>query len=80
MTTSTFTNTRGNDNQFWMHPWEHMPSAGEANRTIIERGDGIYVYDNHGNRLIDGPGGMWCKQIGYARQEMADAIAKQVMQ
>ena len=80
MTTSTFSNTRGNDNQFWMHPWEHMPSAGEANRTIIDRAEGIYVYDNHGNRLIDGPGGMWCTQIGYARKEMADAIAKQVMQ
>ncbi|WP_267885463.1 aminotransferase class III-fold pyridoxal phosphate-dependent enzyme [Ruegeria atlantica] len=27
--------------------------------------------------MIDGPGGMWCTQIGYGREEMAEAIAEQ---
>ena len=67
------------DNKYYMHPWEGMDSFGQADRTISASAEGIYVYDEHGNRLIDGPGGMWCTQIGYGRRDMADAIADQVM-
>jgi len=63
-----------------IQPWEGISSLGEDVRTVISRGDGIYLIDGEGNRLIDGPGGMWCVQIGYGRQEMADAISKQAMQ
>jgi putrescine---pyruvate transaminase len=70
---------RQDDNTRWFHPWEYMPDAGRADRTIVSDSEGIYVYDEHGQRLIDGPGGMWCVQIGYKRREMADAIAEQVM-
>ena len=70
---------RDNDNRYWMHPWEYMATAGKADRTVISRGEGIYLYDDNGTRMIDGPAGMWCTQIGYGRREMADAIAEQVM-
>lgn len=70
---------RAYDNEHFLHPWEMMASLGEANRTISTRAEGIYVYDETGRRLIDGPGGMWCTQIGYGRRDMADAIADQVM-
>lgn len=70
---------RRSDNEAWFHPWESMADAGAGNRTVITRADGIHVYDEEGRRLIDGPGGMWCMQIGYGRQEMADAIAQQVL-
>lgn len=70
--------TREHDNRHWMHPWEAMAEAGRADRSIIERAEGIYVYDETGARLIDGPGGMWCTQIGYGRTEMAEAIAAQM--
>ncbi|MBV8209907.1 MAG: aminotransferase [Burkholderiaceae bacterium] len=70
---------RADDNSRWFHPWEYLPDVGRADRTIVSRGDGIYVYDEQGKRLIDGPGGMWCVQIGYNRPEMARAIADQVV-
>jgi adenosylmethionine-8-amino-7-oxononanoate aminotransferase len=70
---------RGEDNRSWFHPWEYMPEVGQANRTIVTHGDGIYIYDEDGRKLIDGPGGMWNVQIGYNRPEMAAAIAEQVM-
>lgn len=80
MNTDHFNQIRHDDNRFWMHPWEYMPTAGQADRTIVDRAEGIYIYDESGARLIDGPGGMWCTQIGYGRREMAEAIAEQVMQ
>ena len=48
-------------------------------RTIVAGGEGIYVIDPEGRRYIDGPGGMWCMQIGYGRKEMADAMAEQAV-
>ena len=70
---------RAYDNNHFLHPWEMMASLGHADRTISTRAEGIYVWDQDGRRLIDGPGGMWCTQIGYGRRDMADAIADQVM-
>ncbi|HMB75833.1 MAG TPA: aminotransferase [Kiloniellaceae bacterium] len=63
-----------------VHPWEDFNEIGNQTRTIIEGSDGIYVMDSDGNRLIDGPAGMWCVNIGHGRREMADCIAEQAMQ
>jgi len=62
-----------------IQPWEGISNLGDSVRTVVETGGGIYVTDAHGNKLIDGPGGMWCVQIGHGNREMADAIADQVM-
>lgn len=62
-----------------LKPWSMMNTWREEDGQIIDRGDGIYMWDSHGRRMIDGPGGMWCVQIGHGRHEMADAIADQVM-
>ena len=66
------------DNRNLMHPW-HSLGTEDANFMIASDAEGIYVYDESGRRYIDGPGGMWSSQIGYGRQEMADAIAAQVL-
>jgi adenosylmethionine-8-amino-7-oxononanoate aminotransferase len=63
----------------WIHPWEEIAKLGEQKRTVITGGDGVYVYDSDGNRLLDGPCGMWCVNIGHGRREMADAIAEQAL-
>ena len=39
----------------------------------------MYVTDSTGRRLLDGIAGLWCVNIGHGRREMADAIARQVM-
>lgn len=68
------------DNANFIHPWEGMEHIGRNERTFVEGSDGIYVVDEEGRRLIDGPAGMWCVQIGYGRTEMADAMADQARQ
>jgi len=67
------------DNRF-LHPWEDIRKLGENRRTVISGADGIYIEDSDGNRMIDGPAGMWCVNIGHRREEMAKTIADQVMQ
>jgi putrescine aminotransferase len=48
--------------------------------SMITRGEGVYVYDDKGRKLLDGPGGMWCMQTGHGRVEIATAVADQIMQ
>src|SRR6056300_1193007 len=66
------------DQEHLIHPWSDLTDD-PPEMTQISSADGIYLVDGHGNKLIDGPGGMWCVNIGYGRKEMADAIADQVM-
>ena len=61
-----------------VHPWAAIDSWRGYNNLMVDTADGIYLYDSAGRKFIDGPGGMWCSQIGYGRKEMADAIAEQV--
>ncbi|MFN3261918.1 MAG: aminotransferase [Pikeienuella sp.] len=66
------------DNEHFLHPWESM-GAEDADRMVAAEGEGIELIDAEGRRYIDGPGGMWCVQIGYGRKEMAEAIGAQAM-
>jgi adenosylmethionine-8-amino-7-oxononanoate aminotransferase len=44
---------------------------------IITRGEGCYVWDQHGRRYLDGLGGLFVVAAGYGRKELADAAARQ---
>ncbi len=72
-----FSTIRDWDNRHVVHPWEGMADIGHNTRTFAEGAEGIYVTTETGKRLIDGPGGMWCVQLGYANAEIADAMADQ---
>ena len=45
---------------------------------IIARGEGAYVYDEHGNRYLDGLSGLFCVNAGHGRAEIGEAMARQV--
>ena len=66
------------DNQF-IHPWDDIVKLGSNQRTLLDKGEGIYVFDSDGNRLLDAPAGMWCVNIGHGREEMAQAVYDQIM-
>ena len=78
MEVKTLNETRCSDNNNWIHPWENLNTLGHADRIIIQKAKGIYLYDENNQKLIDGPGGMWCVQIGYGHPEMAKATAHQI--
>jgi adenosylmethionine-8-amino-7-oxononanoate aminotransferase len=45
---------------------------------IIVRGEGCYVWDEHGNRYLDGLSGLFCVNAGHGRSELGEAAARQV--
>jgi putrescine aminotransferase len=62
-----------------VHPWESFDNP-NTSRTVLGIGDGSYVVDANGNRLLDGPGGMWCVNAGHGQQKIVDAIHQQAAQ
>ena len=59
------------------HLWGHFtpigPQADEV--TVIERGEGCYVWDSAGRRYLDGLAGLFTVQVGHGRHELAAAAA-----
>ncbi len=64
------------------HLWLHYSRMGaygpDAEIPIIVRGDGCYVYDEHGNRYLDALSSLFCVNAGHGRPELADAAAAQI--
>lgn len=71
-------NTPPQRDRHFLHPWQDVTSIGEAEWTVLEASTGIYVKDAEGKRLIDGPGGMWCVNVGHGREEIVEAVARQM--
>ena len=68
------------DRDHCIHPWTDFSTFKEKGSDIIAESEGAYVIDSDGGRYLDGIGGLWCVNIGYGRQEMAEAIAEQAKQ
>ena len=66
------------DRENVLHPWAPLETRREADSFIVAESENIYVYDSNGEKFIDGIGGMWCVNIGYGREEMAEAVAEQI--
>jgi len=60
----------------WLHFTRHSGFA-DADIPMIVRGEGQYVYDQHGKRYLDGLAGLFVSQIGHGRAEVAEAGARQ---
>ncbi len=70
------------DRENFFHPSTHLAefARGNAPQRIVTGGEGVYITDADGNRLLDAFAGLYCVNVGYGRQKIADAIASQASQ
>jgi adenosylmethionine-8-amino-7-oxononanoate aminotransferase len=61
----------------WMHFTRMSAYDSDHEVPIIVRGEGCYVYDEHGNRYLDGLSALFCVNIGHGRADVAQAGADQ---
>jgi 4-aminobutyrate--pyruvate transaminase len=61
-----------------VHPYTNLATFRDTGPLIIERGEGIYVYDTAGRGYIDGMAGLWCTALGWGNAELADVAAAQM--
>src|SRR5215212_6914144 len=64
------------------HLWMHFTRMGaydpDHEVPIIVRGEGCYVYDEHGKRYLDGLSALFCVNAGHGRTELGEAAAAQI--
>jgi putrescine---pyruvate transaminase len=66
------------DTSLW-HPFSDM-AAVRGNEFVLTRGEGIWIYDEAGNRYLDGSASLWYCNVGHGRREIADAAARQMVE
>ena len=69
---------KGANARYLWHPMAQPKAMRDAPPDIIVRGEGCWIWDADGNRLIDGVAGLWSANLGFGRREIRDAIVAQL--
>jgi adenosylmethionine-8-amino-7-oxononanoate aminotransferase len=65
------------------HLWPHftrLSAVAAGDMPVIVRGEGAYVWDSRGHKVLDGLAGLFVVQAGHGRAELAEAARKQAEQ
>ncbi|MEO1292606.1 MAG: aminotransferase [Pseudomonadota bacterium] len=72
------TNAQARDVETLVHPYTNLHLHKQTGPQMLERGEGIYVFDESGQRFIEGMSGLWCAGLGYNNAELIDAATEQM--
>ncbi|MGH1483153.1 MAG: aspartate aminotransferase family protein [Geminicoccales bacterium] len=61
-----------------MHPFTAGAELAEIGARVIVRANGVMLTDSEGEQILDAMAGLWCVNIGYGREELADVAARQM--
>lgn len=75
---STLSAIQNRDISFQLHPYTNAVKHQQVGPRIIERGEGIYVYDDQGREYIEGMAGLWSVAVGFNEQRLVDAATRQM--
>ena len=59
-------------------PFSDFKQLAEKGPRIITKGEGVYLWDSEGHKILDGMAGLWCMAVGYGREELVQAASKQM--
>lgn len=59
-------------------PFTDYANIRKTGARVIERADGHYITDSDGHKILDAMAGLWCVNVGYGRQALVEAAAKQM--
>jgi adenosylmethionine-8-amino-7-oxononanoate aminotransferase len=60
------------------HPFADMAAIENDGELVVDRGDGIYIWDERGVRYLDATAALWYCNVGYGREKLAEAAAAQI--
>lgn len=61
-----------------MHPFTTNDDLAKKGARVITRAKGVTLTDSEGNEILDAMAGLWCVNIGYGREELAEVAARQM--
>ena len=68
------------DSAHCLHPFTNFKALNDKGSRIIKRAEGVYIYDEDYNKILDGMAGLWCVNMGYSCQPLIDAATKQMQE
>ena len=72
-------NLAARDVETLIHPYTQLATFRETGPLVLERGEGVWVYDTEGKPYIEGMAGLWCTALGYSNRELVEAAREQMM-
>jgi len=66
------------DSAHYLHPFTDFQDLASKGARVIVRGEGIYLWDSQGKKIVDGMSGLWCVNVGYGRTSISQAVYRQM--
>ena len=66
------------DAAHFLHPFTDFKALAAAGSRIVVRGEGIWLWDSEGRKMLDAMSGLWCVNVGYGQRELIDAATRQL--
>lgn len=60
----------------FMHPFSHLPTLEEEGPVIIDRGEGVYIYDDRGRKYLEGNSGLWNVVLGFDNKKLIETAQR----
>ncbi len=76
----TVNSAHARDIAYLVHQQTDLASYQETGGTLMCKGDGVYVYDEHGHKYLEAMAGLWCASLGFSEKRLADAAYKQLLE
>lgn len=73
-----FSEMQKKDTNHHFTPFSDNKELSETGARVITSAQGVYIFDDKGNKLLDAMAGLWCVNIGYGRKELVDVAAAQM--
>ncbi|WP_240205488.1 aspartate aminotransferase family protein [Vibrio sp. CyArs1] len=68
------------DSAHCLHPFTNFKALNDKGSRVITRAEGIYIYDEDDNKILDGMAGLWCVNMGYNCQPLIEAATNQLQE
>jgi 4-aminobutyrate--pyruvate transaminase len=75
---ATLSNFAARDVETLLHPNTNLAAHRSAGPLILDRAEGVHVWDQSGKRYIEGLAGLWCTGLGYGNKELIEAAREQM--
>jgi len=75
---ATLTPAARRDLAYHLHPSTNLRQLQNEGPLVITRGEGVYVFDEHGKQYLEGMAGLWCASLGFSERRLADAAYRQM--
>ncbi len=71
-------NAQMRDVQSVLHPYTNLVKFRDTGPLILDKGQGVRVYDESGKEYIEAMAGLWCTALGWGENELAETAAEQM--